>query len=89
MALAHHGGVLRGVHAGEVEHGHVGLPVVVDGKVQRGQLVVGGEISGLAGVRQQGGLVHVGPGQQQLCVRIVLRQGRAVRSARLDEGSVG
>lgn len=50
VALAHHGGVFRSVHAGEVEHGHVGLAVVVDGEVQRGQLVVGGEICSLAGV---------------------------------------
>jgi len=77
VALAQHGGVLRGVHAGEVEHGDVGLAVVVDGEVQRGQLVVGGEIGSLAGVGQQGRLVHVGPGQQQLCVGIVLQRGRA------------
>lgn len=62
VALAHHGGVLRGVHAGEVEHGHIGLAIVVDGEVQCGQLVAGGEIGSLAGVGQQGGLVHVGSG---------------------------
>lgn len=50
VALAHHGGVFRGVHAGEVEHGHVGLAVVVNGKVQRGQLVAGGEVCSLTGV---------------------------------------
>lgn len=75
-ALAHHGGVFRSVHTGEVEHGHIRLPVVVDGKVQRGQLVVGGEIGSLTGIRQQCGLVHVSPGQQQLGVCIVLPDKR-------------
>lgn len=78
VALAHHGGVFRSVHAGEVEHGHVGLAVVVDGKVQRGQLVAGGEVGSLAGVRQQRRLVHVGPGQQQLRVGVVLPHKRPV-----------
>lgn len=78
VALAHHGGVFRSVHAGEVEHGHIGLAVVVDGEVQRGQLVVGGEICSLAGVRQQRGLVHVSPGQQQLRVGVVLAEKRPV-----------
>lgn len=74
VPLAHHGGVLRGVHAGEVEHGYVGLTVVVDGKVQCGQLVVGGEICSLAGIREQGSLVHIRPGQQQLRVCVVLQE---------------
>lgn len=72
LALAHHGGVFRSVHTGEVKHGHIRLPIVVDGKVQRGQLVVGGEIGSLTGIRQQCSLVHVSPGQQQLSVCIVL-----------------
>lgn len=76
VALAHHGSVFRSVHTGEVEHGHVRLPVVVDGKVQRGQLVVGGEISSLTGIRQKCGLVHVSPGQQQLSVCVVLPDKR-------------
>lgn len=74
IALAHHGGILWGIHAGEVEHGYVRLPIVVDGKVQCGQLVVGGEIRSLTGVRQQGSLVYISPGQQQLCVCIVLQE---------------
>ena len=74
VPLAHHGGVLRGVHAGEVEHGYVGLAVVVDGKVQCGQLVVGGEVRSLAGIREQGSLVHICPGQQQLRVCVVLQE---------------
>lgn len=78
VALAHHGGVFGGVHAGEVEHGHVGLAIVVDGEVQRGQLVVGGEIRSLTGVRQQRGLVHVSSGQQQLRVGVVLPELEAV-----------
>ena len=72
VALADQRGVLRGVHAREVEHGHVGQAVVVDGEVERGQPPVGGEVGGLAGVGEQGGLVHVGPGQQQLRVGVVL-----------------
>lgn len=71
-ALAHHGSVVRRIHAGEVKHGNVGLAVVVDGKVQGGQLVVGGEVCGLTGVRQQRCLVHISPGQQQLRVGVVL-----------------
>lgn len=74
ISLTHHGGVLRGVHAGEVEHGYVGLAIVVDGKVQCGQLVASGEISSLTGVRQQGSLVYISSGQQQLCVCIVLQE---------------
>lgn len=50
--LPDQGGVLWSVHAGEVKHGHVWLPVVVDGVVQRRQLVVCAEVSGLAGVRE-------------------------------------
>lgn len=84
MALAHHGGVLRSVHAGEVEHGYVGLAVVVDGKVQCGQLVVGGEIRSLTGVRQQGSLVHISPGQQQLCVCIVLQRDEIRRTIKME-----
>lgn len=72
MPLAHHGGILWRIHAGEVKHGYVGLAVVVDGKVQCRQLVVGGEIRSLTGIRQQRSLVHVSPGQQQLRVSIVL-----------------
>lgn len=76
LALAHHGGVFGSVHTGEVEHGHIRLPVVVDGKVQRGQLVVGREISSLTGIRQQCSLVHVSSGQQQLSVCVVLPDKR-------------
>ncbi len=79
MALAHHGSVLWSVHAGEVEHGYIRLAVVVDSKVQCGQLVVGGEIRSLTGVRQKGGLVHIGPGQQQLRVCIVLEEINGLR----------
>lgn len=80
VPLAHHGCVLGGVHAGEVEHGYVGLAVMVDGKIQGGQLVVGGEICSLTGVRQQGGLVHVSSGQKQLSVCVVLQErGRGER----------
>lgn len=76
VQLPHQGSILRGVHAGEVEHGHIGLPIVVDGKVQGWQLLLGGEVSGLPGIVQQSLLVHVVPGQQQLCVGVVLAPKR-------------
>ena len=47
---------------------------MVDGEVQRGQLLVGGEIRCLPSIRQQRSLVNVRPGQQQLRVRIVLQE---------------
>jgi len=72
VTLAHHGGVLGRVHAGEVEHGHVRLPIVVHGEVQRGQLVVGAEVGGLAGVAQQGFLVDVVAAQQILRIHVIL-----------------
>lgn len=72
VLLAHQRRVLRGVHAREVEHRHVRLPVVVDGKVQRGQLLVSGEICCFPGVVQQSLLVHVLPGEQDLSVGVVL-----------------
>lgn len=34
VLLTHQRRILGRVHAREVKHGHVGLPVVVDGKVQ-------------------------------------------------------
>ena len=72
VSPAHHGRRLRGVHAGEVEHGHVRLAVVVHGEVQAGQPVARGESRRLAGVRLQCILVHVPAGQQELRVRVVL-----------------
>ena len=80
MALADHGGVLRGVHAGEVKHGHVGLTVVVDGKVERRKLLIGGEVRGLARVRLQRNLVDVVPGEEQPRVRKVLRGDGVLRT---------
>ena len=71
-ALPHQRGVLCAVHAGEVEHGHVRLAVVVHGEVQAGQPVARGESRRLAGVRLQCILVHVPAGQQELRVRVVL-----------------
>ena len=79
VALTHDRRVLRRVHAGEVEHGHVRLPVVVGGVVQGGQLVVGAKVSGLAGIAQQRFLVDVVTAQQTLGVDVVLcanRKGR-------------
>ena len=74
MFLPDQSGVLRRVHAGEVKHGHVRLPVVVDGEVEGRQLVVCAEVGGLAGVRVQRLLVDVGRTQQALCLRVVLRR---------------
>lgn len=75
--LPDQGGVLRGVHAREVEHGHVWLPAVVGGVVQRGELVVGAKVGGLAGVAQEGLLVDVVAAQQHLGVGVVLSRSRA------------
>lgn len=74
VALADHGGVLRRVHAGEVEHGNVRLTIVIHGEVQRRQLVIGGEVGSLAGVRLQCILVYVPPREKQLSVCKVLMQ---------------
>lgn len=52
IALPHNGSVLWGVHAGEIKHGYIWLSIVVDGKVQCGQLVVCGEICSFTGIRQ-------------------------------------
>lgn len=62
VALAHQCRIFRGVHAREVKHGHIRLPVMVDCEVQLGQLVIGGEVSCLSGIGQQSSLVHVRPG---------------------------
>lgn len=72
VVLPHQGRILGGIHAREVEHGHVRLPVVVDGEVQRRQLLLGGEVGCLPGVAQQGLLVHILPGEQELRVSVVL-----------------
>ena len=76
VPLTHHRCVLRRVHAGEVKHGHVRLPIVVGGVVQGGELVVGAKVSGLAGVAQQRFLVDVVAAQQTLGVDIVLCSNR-------------
>lgn len=76
--LPDQGGVLRGVHAGEVKHGHVRLPAVVGGVVQRGELVVGAKVSSLAGVAQESFLVDVLAAQQHLGVGVVLSRSRTV-----------
>lgn len=52
IALAHQRGIFRGIHAREVKHGHVRLPIMINGKVQLGQLVIGGEVSCLSGIGQ-------------------------------------
>lgn len=86
--LPHQGRVLGGVHAREVEHGHVGLPVVVDGEVQGGQLLLGGEVGRLPGIAQQGLLVHILPGQQELRVSVVLSpEGEEARWKRPGRGA--
>lgn len=72
VLLPDQGGVLRGVHAGEVKHGHIGLAVVVDGVVQRRQLVVGAEVGGLAGVGEQRFVIDVVGAQQPLRLDVVL-----------------
>jgi len=71
-ASHHHGGILCGVHAGEVEHGHVGAAVLVHGEVKAGQPTARGEVGGLPRVRLQCILVHVGAGEEELRVCVVL-----------------
>lgn len=68
--------VFRRIHAGEVEHGHVGLRVVVHGVVQRRQLVVGAEVGGLAGVGEQSLLIDVVAVQESLCLDVILIEER-------------
>lgn len=89
VLLPDHGGVLRGVHAGEVKHGYVRLPVVVDGVVQGRQLVVCAEVGRLAGVGEQRLLVDVVGAQQSLCLYVVLwRDRRRAQMAINDNGAV-
>lgn len=73
VLLPDQGGVLRGVHAGEVKHGHVRLPVVVKGKVQRWELIVGGKVSSFTGVGAQCFLADVVGSEQPLRLYEVLR----------------
>ena len=72
VLLPDQGGVLGGVHARDVKHGHVGLTVVVDGVVQRRQLVVCAEVGRLASVGEQRFVVDVAGAQQALRLRVVL-----------------
>lgn len=70
--LPDQGGVLRGVHACEVKHGYVGLPVVVDGVVQGRQLVVCAKVGCLSSVGKQRFLVDIVSTQQPLRFYVVL-----------------
>ena len=74
MSLDNATGVFRCEHGREVEHGDVGLAEVVDGVVEGGQLVVGGEVGRLPRVPQQGLVVHVVLGQQRGHIPVVLTQ---------------
>lgn len=73
VVLPHQRRVLGAGHAGEVEHVDVGQGPVVEGELQLGQAVVGGEIGGFLGVAEEGVPVHVLVGQEALDVRFVLR----------------
>lgn len=68
----HQCSVLRSVHAGEVKHGHIWLAVVVDGVIQRGQLIVSAKIRSLTGIWEQSLLVHVVICQKPFSLNIVL-----------------
>lgn len=70
--LPDQGGVLWGVHAREVKHGYIGLPVVVDGVVQGRQLVVRAKVGRLSSVGEQRFLVDVVGAQQSLRFYVVL-----------------
>lgn len=72
MFLPNQCSILRCVHAGKVKHGYIWLPIVVDGVVQRWQLVVCAKVSSLASVRQQSFLVNVVRIQQSLSFYVVL-----------------
>ena len=72
VLLPDQGSVLWGVHACEVKHGYIWLTVVVDGIVQRWQLVVCAKVSCLTGVGEQRFLVDVVNAQQSLRLYIVL-----------------
>lgn len=76
ILLPHQGGVLGGVHTSEVKHGHIRLPIMIDGKIQRWQLLLGGEVCCLPGIVQQSLLIHILPGKQELCISIVLSPER-------------
>ena len=53
VSLHHPGRVVRRVHRGEVEHGHVRLAIVVHGEVQVWQLALGGEVGRFPCVLEQ------------------------------------
>lgn len=72
VSLYNSASVLCVEDGGEVKHGDVWLAVVVVSKVEGGELVLGGHVSGLLGVGEQCFLVHVVPGQQPCGVLIVL-----------------
>lgn len=59
VLLPYECGIFRRIHAGEVEHGHVGLSIMVHGVIQRRKLVVGAEVSRLPGVGEQSLLIDV------------------------------
>lgn len=70
--LPHQRRVLRACHAGEVEHVDIRQVPVVEGKLQFGQAVVGGEVGSFFGIAKEGVPVHVLWGQEALDVRFVL-----------------
>lgn len=74
MVLAHDdpGRVLSREHRREVEHGHVGLAVVVDRELQVRHLVLGREVRGLSGVVLELLRVHIVRMQQLGGVTAVL-----------------
>lgn len=88
ILFPHQCGVLRGVHAGEVKHGYIWLAIVVDGVIQRGQLVVCAKIRSLTGVREQSLLVHVVICQQPFGLSIVLGMEKKNRGNVLLNGKL-
>lgn len=74
VVLPHQRRVLRARHAGEVEHVDVRQVPVVEGKLQLGQAVVGGEVGSFFGVAEKGIPVHILWGQEALDVCLVLRE---------------
>lgn len=72
VVLPHQRRVLRARHAGEVKHVNIRQAPVVEGKLQLGQAVVGGEVGGFFGIAKESIPVHILWGQEALDVCFVL-----------------